>query len=76
MEIIERAEKLTPEEQLHLVAHLAETAQQAYRAPARRRWREVCGVAAYPLLGEDAQDWVLRSRRESDTSRSAATKDA
>lgn len=30
----------------------------------RRLWRELRGAAAYPLLGEDAQQWVSRTRQE------------
>jgi predicted DNA-binding antitoxin AbrB/MazE fold protein len=32
----------------------------------RRLWREIRGSAASPLLGEDAQAWVSRTRQESD----------
>jgi hypothetical protein len=31
-----------------------------------RDWGEVAGVAPHPLTGEDAQDWVSRTRAESD----------
>ncbi len=35
--------------------------------PAHRRvWREIRGSVASPLLGEDAQAWVSRTRHESD----------
>lgn len=34
-----------------------------------RRWEEIAGTASYPLVGEDAQQWVSHSRRESDLSR-------
>jgi hypothetical protein len=70
MEIMQRAERLSPDEQLRLIAHLATTARQAYSAPPRRRdWREIEGIAPYPLLGEDAQAWVSRTRREGDERR-------
>ncbi|MDQ1326877.1 MAG: hypothetical protein QG641_157, partial [Candidatus Poribacteria bacterium] len=32
----------------------------------RRKWSEICGLVPYPLFGEDAQDWVSRTRHESD----------
>jgi hypothetical protein len=35
----------------------------------RRRWREIRGLVAYPMCGEDAQDWVSRGRREADEER-------
>lgn len=66
-ELIKQAESLTPDEQLRLIAHLAERAREAYAPPKpRRQWREICGAAPYPIMGEDAQDWVSRTRRESD----------
>jgi hypothetical protein len=36
-DIIKRAELLSPDEQLLLIAHLAETARQSYQAPTKRR---------------------------------------
>jgi hypothetical protein len=77
--LIEQVDMLSPEDQLQLIAHLAEKIRQTYllrlqateREPVqpRRRWREICGVAPYPLLEEDAQSWVSRTRRESDENR-------
>lgn len=69
-EIIKQVDKLAPEEQLRLIAHLAHKAQEAYReAKPRRQWSEICGAAPYPMVGEDAQQWVSRSRSESDKQR-------
>jgi len=70
LEIVRQAEALPLEEQLYLITLLAEKAQQAYRpAVSRRRWREICGAAPYPLMGEDAQAWVSRTRQEDDEAR-------
>ncbi len=70
LEIVRQAEALPLEEQLYLITLLAEKAQQAYRpAVPRRRWREICGAAPYPLMGEDAQVWVSRTRQEDDEAR-------
>ena len=30
----------------------------------RRSWREIRGRAVFPMMGEDAQQWISRSRRE------------
>src|SRR4051812_34700127 len=38
-------------------------------ATPRKRWLDLLGKAPYPLTGEDAQDWISRSRREADESR-------
>jgi len=70
LEIVRQAEALPLEEQLYLITLLAEKAQQAYRPTMpRRRWREICGAAPYPLTGEDAQAWVSRARQEDDEAR-------
>ena len=65
-ELVKRAESLAVDEQLVLIAHLAAKVRETYHVPdPRRQWREICGSAPYPLLGEDAQAWVSRTRRES-----------
>ena len=69
-ELVKKAEALTADEQLLLITHLVEKLREAHRAPKpRRKWREICGSAPYPLLGEDAQAWVSRTRREGDEHR-------
>ncbi|MCG3199144.1 MAG: hypothetical protein GHCLOJNM_03653 [bacterium] len=47
------------ERKIHLGSSLAE----------RPRWKDLRGSAPYPLCGEDAQEWVTRTRRESDERR-------
>jgi hypothetical protein len=65
-----QAELLTVDEQLRLVAYLAEKARAAYPpTKPRRKWAEIRGAAPYPLLGEDAQAWVSRTRQEGDEHR-------
>ena len=62
------AAQLPPAERRQLaVSILADLAAAA--PPRRRRWSEIRGTVAHPLCGEDAQDWVARTRRESDEQR-------
>ena len=69
-EIMQRAERLDADEQLQLIAYVANLARRgADGSPVRRSWLEIAGTAPYPLLGEDAQAWVSRTRRESDERR-------
>jgi hypothetical protein len=71
-EVLRLAEALTPDERLRLIAHLANGTRPAVREPdARPRWTDLIGTAPYPALGEDAQAWVSRTRRESDERREA-----
>ena len=69
-DMIKQADKLTPDEQLRLATYLVDRARVAYPAvKPRRKWAEIQGAAPYPLLGEDAQAWVSRTRREADERR-------
>ena len=57
--------KQTPEEYARTVVEnsLPTTARVG------RAWSEIAGTAPYPMVGEDAQAWVTRTRREGDEHR-------
>jgi hypothetical protein len=80
IDVLRQAEQLPPAEQLELIARLAGHLQSAHGddlKPRRRRsWLEIAGSAPYPLLGEDAQDWVTRTRHEGDEHREQLLKQA
>jgi hypothetical protein len=64
-ELIKQAQALRREEQFYLIGRLAETIRLSYQpSSVRRHWRELQGAVGFPALGEDAQDWVSRTRRE------------
>ncbi len=65
--LVRQVETLSIEEQLVFMARLAETIRQQWRpVAARRKWREIRGVVQSPMVGEDAQAWVSRTRQEGD----------
>ncbi|MBU7585329.1 MAG: hypothetical protein KAF91_20975 [Nostoc sp. TH1S01] len=65
--ILSEIEQLTPEEQLTVMGHLVERVKKhVTQAQAKRKWSDLKGMVSYPLFGEDAQEWVSRSRREGD----------
>lgn len=69
-ELKEKAERLSPEENLDLIAHLLNKVRITRIGSASgRKWIEIYGKAPYPLTGEDAQEWVTRTRKESDEKR-------
>jgi len=71
-ELVKQVDTLQVEEQLRLAAYLLERARQMVTSERpRRKWCELRGLATYPMLGEDAQAWVSRTRRESDERRQA-----
>ncbi|WP_414517265.1 hypothetical protein [Nostoc sp. PCC 9305] len=39
------------------------------QAQPKHKWSDLKGMVSYPLLDEDAQEWVLRTRWEGDEHR-------
>ena len=71
--IIEQADALEPDEKLELIAHVARSLLRPHPDKrVGRAWPELEGTAPNPLLGEDAQVWVTRTRREADERRGRA----
>lgn len=52
----------TPEE--HVRAAVENSLPRTARAG--RAWSEIIGAAQHPMVGEDAQTWVTRTRRKGD----------
>lgn len=73
-DIIRQAETLSPQELLQLISYLADRVRQAYSPSSDgRQWQEIAGAAPYPLLGEDAQARIARTRSEADLNREPNT---
>ena len=69
-EVVKQVDTLRVEEQLRLAAHILDRARQVVaQEETRHKWADIRGLATYPMLGEDAQAWVSRTRRESDERR-------
>jgi hypothetical protein len=62
--VAREAEALPSNEQLRLIARLAANRVSA-TADDRPRWEDFSGSVSAPLCGEDAQEWVTRTRQES-----------
>lgn len=64
--ILDRVQNLTPQQQeevLNFIDFLQFKGQkQEIESKKRRKWADIKGKAPYPLVGEDAQIWLLRSR--------------
>ncbi len=68
--LIRQIDLLTPDEQLRLVSYVIEkTRKKMPSVKPRRKWKDVCGLLPYPALGEDAQAYISRTRREGDAHR-------
>lgn len=69
--LLQQVEQLTPEDRLELIRQIAQGLKQSeVVVKAKPRWSELKGMAPYPMMGEDAQEWVSRTRREGDEHRS------
>lgn len=65
--ILSDIEQLTLEEQLTVMEHLVEQMKKnTTQSKTKRKWSDLKGMAPYPLAGEDAQEWVSRTRKEGD----------
>ncbi|BAY62398.1 hypothetical protein H6G33_19975 [Calothrix sp. FACHB-1219] len=68
--ILSEIEQLTPEEQLTVMGHLVERVKKHItQVQPKRKWSDLKSMAPYPLLGEDAQEWVSRTRKFADEHR-------
>ncbi|NJL36183.1 MAG: hypothetical protein HC840_14995 [Leptolyngbyaceae cyanobacterium RM2_2_4] len=66
-QVLQEIEQLTTEEQLKVISHTTEQLKRRtvpHHQP-KRKWLDIAGTAPYPLVGEDAQEWVTRTRQES-----------
>ncbi|AFZ12014.1 hypothetical protein Cri9333_1105 [Crinalium epipsammum PCC 9333] len=70
LQLKQQADTLTLEEQLKLIAYLAEKARQTQPTiKPQQKWSEIRGLVSAPVFGEDAQTWVSRTRQEADEHR-------
>jgi len=71
-DILRQIASLPLVEQLRLIARLAERLCSRHGMDTGGpRWEDYAGSAPHPLCGQDAQDWVSRTRQESDEARNA-----
>ena len=65
-QVLREIEQLSPEEQLQVISQTTELLkrQTATHGKPQRKWLDLAGTAPYPMMGEDAQEWVNELRRE------------
>ena len=76
-EVLKQVEKLSPGERLELIQQVAEGLKKAELVDGtsaenlkpKRKWSDLKGMAPSPMMGEDAQEWVSRTRWEGDEHR-------
>ena len=69
-ELIGKTDLLTPEQQLRFAGILVEKVRTSSlsEAESRRKWSDLRGMLTCPGCGEDAQEYISRSRKVSDWS--------
>jgi hypothetical protein len=68
-EILKQAERLSPADRKELIQQLSQEKPPSKPKP---KWSDLKGMAPYPMMGEDAQAWVSRTRQEGDDQREQA----
>jgi len=70
-DILNQAKRLPLDEQLRLIAYLSEQTRLARRQKSAtpKSWYDLRGAASYPLMREDAQEWISASRQEDESHR-------
>ncbi len=69
-QLLQRATKLSPSERLLLASRLIQSVRNEIPShEPRLKWKDAAGLLEYPALGEDAQSYISRSRREDDDRR-------
>lgn len=65
--ILREAQLLSPSEIEDLINSLLERSEKkGDMGSSELRWQDLRGSVSYPMCGEDAQEWVSRTRREAD----------
>ncbi|MFM7368981.1 hypothetical protein [Sphaerospermopsis sp. FACHB-1194] len=71
--ILEKLDNLTPAQQEKVLIFIESLYLQSQpndiEQKQRRKWQEIRGKAPYPLVSEDAQNWVSRNRNEESKNR-------
>ncbi len=68
-QVLNEIDQLGLEERRLVMVHLTEQMQGEVTGKKKRKLSEFKGMMKSPLFGEDAQEWVSRTRHEGDTHR-------
>lgn len=68
VDMLALSDTLVPQERQLLIAHLTRRGRES-QPPVAPRWSQLRGASPDFLVGEDAQSWVTRSRREAQNGR-------
>jgi hypothetical protein len=75
--VLQDIDGLSLSDQMQVLEHLVQRVRRSVSGELlvepspKQKISDFRGIAKYPMLGEDAQTWVSRTRREGDESRSS-----
>jgi hypothetical protein len=71
-QVLNDVDRLPLTDRIQVMTHVIESIKEyipTEPVKSTRKWSDLKGMATTPLVGEDAQEWVSRSRREGDEHR-------
>jgi hypothetical protein len=71
-QVLNYVDRLSPTDRIQVMTHVIESIKEYVPTePVKsiRKWSDLRGMATAPLMGENAQEWVSRTRREGDEHR-------
>jgi hypothetical protein len=74
-QVLSDIDRLSRTDRFQVMTHVIESIKEYVpREPVKsqRQWSDLQGMATSPLMGEDAQEWVSRTRREGDEHRESS----
>jgi hypothetical protein len=71
-QVLSDIDRLSPTDRIQVMTHVIESIKEyvpTEPVKSQRKWSDLKGMATSPLMGEDAQEWISRARREGDEHR-------
>ncbi len=72
-QVLSDIDRLSPTDRIQVMTHVIESIKEyvptTKPVKLQRKWSDLKGMVTAPLMGEDAQDWISRGRREGDEHR-------
>lgn len=71
-QVLSDIDRLSPTDRIQVMSHVIESIREyvpTESVKSTRKWSDLKGMVTAPLMAEDAQEWVSRTRREGDECR-------
>jgi hypothetical protein len=71
-QVLSDIDRLSPTDRIQVMSYVIESIREYVPTESKkltRKWSDLKGMVTFPLMGEDAQEWVSRTRREGDEHR-------